>query len=359
MLSFNELQEKKTKIKINPKKEEMMEGDKTLNHGDDCNCMKCDKKRRKDDLGDEKTVSTEELAYDSQEEVSEESNQEIAETEKTVLTFDQFQYAQTLDEEQLQEFLKGLFGGGSKVLNTATPSPSQRAVSGLQNQARQGNLMGSGMIANTAQKMMNRRDQQAAMMKQLLGRSKGGLVKKKIKKEEVELVNEMPLPGAGSQGANVGSSSGGGSRVGGTPANASTAALALGKSKGGLVKKKKSYKESMEFFEDRAADAQKSLDKVKKRQKVLDKYEKDTGRKADIKKTPEYKQHKMRFPGAKRTGKKVPGAKETELQQHNRRVSKHNERLIKHGPTKKEAERQKGYDAYEKKHKRGNKSVWD
>lgn len=300
MLSFNQLQEKKTKVKINPKKEDVMEGDKTLNHGDDCNCMKCDKKRRKDDLGDEKTVSTEELAYDSQEEVSEESNQEIAETEKTFLTFDQFQYAQTLDEEQLQEFLQGLFGGGNKVPNTARQSPSQQAVRGLQNQARQGNLMGSGMIANTAQKMMNRRDQQAAMMKQLLGRSKGG-----------------------------------------------------------KVKKKKSYKESMEFFEDRAADAQKSLDKVKKRQKVLDKYEKDTGRKSDIKKTPEYKQHKMRFPGAKRTGKKVPGSKETELQQHNRRVSKHNERLIKHGPTKKETERQKGYDAYEKKHKRGNKSVWD
>ena len=187
MLSFNELQEKKTKIKINPKKEEMMEGDKTLNHGDDCNCMKCDKKRRKDDLGDEKTVSTEELAYDSQEEVSEESNQELAETEKTLLTFDQLQHAKTLDEEQLQEFLKGLFGGGSKVPNTATPSPSQRAVSGLQNQARQGNLMGSGMIANTAQKMMNRRDQQAAMMKQLLGRSKGGKVKKKSYKESLEI----------------------------------------------------------------------------------------------------------------------------------------------------------------------------
>ena len=114
-----------------------------------------------------------------------------------------------------------------------------------------------------------------------------------------------------------------------------------------------------QFNEGRAEDAQKSLSKVKKRQKVLDKYEKDTGRKADIKKTPEYKQHKMRFPGAKRTGKKVKGAKETELQQHNRRTTKHNERLMKHGPTKKEAERQKGYDAYEKKHKRGNKSVWD
>ena len=114
-----------------------------------------------------------------------------------------------------------------------------------------------------------------------------------------------------------------------------------------------------QFNEGRAEDAKKSLDAVKKRQKVLDAHEKKTGKKLDITKTPEHKQHKMRFPGAKRTGKKVKGAKETELQQHNRRVSKHNERLIKKGPTKKEAERQKGYDAYEKKHKRGNKSVWD
>ena len=184
MLSFKDLHEKKTKIKLNPKKEDVMEGDKTLNHGDDCNCMKCDKKRRKDDLGDEKTVSTEELAYDSQEEVSEESNQEIAETEKTLLTFDQLQHAKTLDEEQLQEFLQGLFGGGNKRPGTGP----NNAVTGLQNQARQGNLMGSGMIANTAQKMMNRRDQQAAMMKQLLGRSKGGKVKKKKSyKESLEI----------------------------------------------------------------------------------------------------------------------------------------------------------------------------
>ena len=108
--------------------------------------------------------------------------------------------------------------------------------------------MGSGMIANTAQKMMNRRDQQAAMMKQLLGRSKGGPVKKKVKKEEVELVNEMPLPGAGKQ-CKHGFFFGWWSSCWGTPANASTAALALGRSKGGLVKKKKSYKESLEIFE--------------------------------------------------------------------------------------------------------------
>ena len=100
MLSFKDLHEKKTKIKLNPKKEDVMEGDKTLNHGDDCNCMKCDKKRRKEDLGDEKTVSTEETAYVSQEEVSEESDQSIGEKETSgLLTFGQFAEGLSIDDQ--------------------------------------------------------------------------------------------------------------------------------------------------------------------------------------------------------------------------------------------------------------------
>ena len=231
MLSFKELSEKKTKVKINPKLKDMMEGgcgtlpkmskggaitvDKIKNnHGDDCDCKKCDKKRRSEDLGDETTVSTEETAYVSQEEVSEESTKEIAETETSLLTFTQFQEARRGPED-----------------------PSKAA-----------------------------------------------------KREKAE----------------------------------------------------------------------KSYAAVQKRQKVLDKHEKKTGKKLDIGKSPEGRLHKMRHPGS-RQKPKVKGAKETELQQHNRRVSKHNERLIKRGPTKKEAERQKGYDAYEKKHKSkyGNRSVWD
>ena len=58
MLSFRELQEKKTKIKLNPKKDELMEKMKG-NHGEDCGCMKCDKKRRKDDVNDGPDVATE------------------------------------------------------------------------------------------------------------------------------------------------------------------------------------------------------------------------------------------------------------------------------------------------------------
>ena len=93
MLSFKQLQEKKTKVLINPKKEDIIEKDKSLNHGEDCGCMKCDKQRRKDELGDEKSVSTEQKIYDSNEEVSEESTESNAEsdnTETNLLTFEKF-----------------------------------------------------------------------------------------------------------------------------------------------------------------------------------------------------------------------------------------------------------------------------
>ena len=135
MLSFKELQEKKTKIKLNPKKDELMEKMKG-NHGEDCGCMKCEKKRRKDDVNDGPDIASEsavpgkpaeklktdrnmfnipkdeqdaakerlkakaaakrkqlnkEEAYVSQEEVSEESDESIEEKETSnLLTFGQF-----------------------------------------------------------------------------------------------------------------------------------------------------------------------------------------------------------------------------------------------------------------------------
>ena len=125
MLSFNDLQEKKTKIKLNPKKDDVMEGscgsmpkmakggaitvDKLKNnHGDDCNCKKCEKKRRSEDLGDETTVSTEETAYVSQEEVSEESTKE-SDSEANLLTFNQY-----FDEATRLKKEKGYDKGGTK-----------------------------------------------------------------------------------------------------------------------------------------------------------------------------------------------------------------------------------------------------
>ena len=91
-----------------------------------------------------------------------------------------------------------------------------------------------------------------------------------------------------------------------------------------------------QFNEGRAEDAKKSLDAVKKRQKVLDAHEKKTGKKLDINKSVEARDHKKNFPGAKRTGKKVKGAKETPQETQNRRINKSTARIVKHGYTSKE-----------------------
>ena len=57
MLSFKELSEKKkTNVLINPKKKDLQE----KNHGEDCDCMKCEEKRRKEDVNDGPDIATEE-----------------------------------------------------------------------------------------------------------------------------------------------------------------------------------------------------------------------------------------------------------------------------------------------------------
>ena len=91
-----------------------------------------------------------------------------------------------------------------------------------------------------------------------------------------------------------------------------------------------------QFNEDRAADAKASLEKVKARQKVLDAHEKKTGKKLDINKSVEARDHKKNFPGAKRTGKKVKGAKETPAQTQDRRIRQASTRIATRGYTSKE-----------------------
>lgn len=107
-----------------------------------------------------------------------------------------------------------------------------------------------------------------------------------------------------------------------------------------------SFSEFHNLQEGKAEDAKASLEKVKARQKVLDAHEKKTGKKLDITKSPEHKEHKKNFPGAKRTGKKVKGAKETSLEKHNRQVQTYTDRLRKYGKTAK----QKRDDAAMAKH---------
>ena len=340
MLSFKALSEKKTKIKINPKQSEITEMEN--NHGEDCDCMKCEKKRRKE--GGEKEVATEakyydpmdddtfdhdeaeatrgqsgknksitikkktkkstkkeDVAYVSQEEVSEESNQSIAETE-TLLTFGQFcEDSRRMSNKQhtarVKQNIKA-FGSNYTPPNNYDPDANR----------------GQGEVVTRKQMEKKRR--------------------KSLRQEEVEQIAEMPFQVMGSPDGKK-------EKKIGKPvkskkyADARAAELAdTHKATGG--KYRSQYVEEIELEEGRSEDAQVSLAKVKARQKVLDAHEKKTGKKLDIAKTPEHKAHKKEFPGAKRTGKKVPGAKETPAETQRRQTNRQVSRVVKHGYTSKE-----------------------
>ena len=120
MLSFKDLSEKKTKVTLNPKLKDVMEkkgcnhtkkgmncpmhgmepcpdtevseGKKTGSCGKPADECMCDKKQKTPAQRsvEGKANSMEEQAYVSQEEISEESTEEVAETETSLLTFKQF-----------------------------------------------------------------------------------------------------------------------------------------------------------------------------------------------------------------------------------------------------------------------------
>ena len=156
MLSFKELSEKKTKVTINPKLDDLKEKTKLSDCGEDCDCMKCEKKRRGDDVNDGPDVANEsavpgkpaeklktdrnmfsipkderaaaaerlkakaaakrkanlkkEEAYVSQEEVSEESDQSIEKEEtSSLLKFEDFVSAlNDLNEGRAEDAKKSL-----------------------------------------------------------------------------------------------------------------------------------------------------------------------------------------------------------------------------------------------------------
>ena len=219
MLSFKALSEKKTKIKINPRKEEMMEKMKN-NHGEDCDCTKCEKKRRSEDVNDGPDIATE---------AAKKKDDSYLETD--------FKKRQKNNEKARKDLMKG-----PQMKNPHFESKENAYVS-----------------------------------------------QEEVSEESTEEVAETET------------------------------LLTFG-----------------QFNEDRAADAKASLEKVKARQKVLDAHEKKTGKKLDITKSPEHKDHKKNFPGAKRTGKKVKGAKETPAQTQDRRIRQASTRIATRGYTSKE-----------------------
>ena len=166
MLSFKQLQEKKTKVKINPNLKDVMEKsscdcecDTHESHdecGDDCNCNSMSEAKKKDDTYLEtdfkKRLKNNEKArkelmkgpqmknphlesYDSQEEVSEESTEES--TENSILTFNNFQEATRLKKE------KGYDKGGTKK-PSGKPTAMSVVLAKIRKEHGAGAVMGQG-----------------------------------------------------------------------------------------------------------------------------------------------------------------------------------------------------------------------
>tara|TARA_B100000073_G_scaffold195045_1_gene161561 strand:+ start:857 stop:1525 length:669 start_codon:yes stop_codon:yes gene_type:complete len=137
MLSFKALTEKKkTEVKVNPKKDELLEAPrkKDMNHGEDCDCKICEAKRKGEEVHDgpdtakvesveplNKTL-TNQTAYDSHQEVSEESNQEERNQETSLVRFSDFNEATRLKKE------KGYDKGGTRK---PAPKPKDGKPSAL------------------------------------------------------------------------------------------------------------------------------------------------------------------------------------------------------------------------------------
>ena len=368
MLSFAQLSEKTTKVKINPKVDDIKEGDgvKKGNHGEDCDCMKCEKKRRKGDSDTEittesavpgkpaekvgaltnidipqserdaakarllakakakrekmkesyydpmedddfdhdeaertrgqsgknksitikkktKKTTKEEIAYVSQEEVSEESNQSFGEEETEILTF-----AQHVDEG-VKGAIKGAVKGAAKGAALGALGAAGVTAAGLTGGAAIPAAAAAGAITHGAYNAAKGASQNDKLYK---------LRQADQKKRDAKLL---------------------------------ASASKTKKESANLL----SFGNFTELNEGRAEDAQKSLDALKKRQSVLDAHEKMTGKKLDITKTPEHKAHKKEFPGS-RQPKKVKGAKETPLETQNRRVNRSNARIVSKGYSSKE-----------------------
>lgn len=154
MLSFKSLTEKKkTEVKVNPKKDELLEAPrkKDMNHGDDCDCKICEAKRKGEEVHDgpdtakvesveplNKTL-TNQTAYDSHQEVSEESNQEERNQETSLVRFSDFNEATRLKKE------KGYDKGGTKKpIPGAKPTAMDIVKANIAKQYGKGAILGQG-----------------------------------------------------------------------------------------------------------------------------------------------------------------------------------------------------------------------
>ncbi|WAX22931.1 hypothetical protein [Synechococcus phage S-M1] len=260
-----------------------------------------------------KKTTKEEIAYVSQEEVSEESNQE-SETE-TFLTFKQF--TEGLTDLQRRRYLGRRPGEEKERLKRINDRKDKKAaLAAMEKQYK-------GMKAGIYSSYEPEGEQLAEMPFQVMGSPDG----KKERKIGKPVKSKKYADARAAELADTHKATGGKYRsqyVEEVELDEATRAAKEGK--------KDEHRVGVEI---RAKQAAKSLAAKKARQAVLDAHEKKTGKKLDISKSPEGKTHAKHFGGSRQT-KKVKGEKETPAETHNRRVGKNVARIVKHGYTSKE-----------------------
>ena len=346
MLSFRALSEKKTKVTLNPKLKDVMEKKGCSKCEDtcskDCKCSCHDKEMSEstyDPMEDpdfdhdeaeatrgqsgknksitvkKKTKKTtkEDVAYVSQEEVSEESNQSIAETE-TLLTFGQF--TEGLTDLQRRRYLGRREGESKERLKRINDRKVKKAaLASLEKHAK-------GMKAGIYDSYETEGEQLAEMPFQVYGSPDG----KKEKKIGKPVKSGKYAAARAAELEDTHRATGGKYRAQKEEVELDEATRAAKEGK------KDEHRVGVEI---RAKQSAVTLAAKRARQKVLDAHEKKTGKKLDISKSPEGKKHAQYF-GGSRQEKKVKGAKETPAETHNRRVGRQVSRVVKHGYTSKE-----------------------
>ena len=259
-----------------------------------------------------KKTTKEEIAYVSQEEVSEESNQE-SETE-TFLTFKQF--TEGLTDLQRRRYLGRREGESKERLKRINDRKVKKAaLASLEKHAK-------GMKAGIYDSYEEEGEQLAEMPYQVYGSPDG----KKEKKIGKPVKSGKYAAARAAELEDTHRATGGKYRAQKEEVELDEATRAAKEGK------KDEHRVGVEI---RAKQSATSLAAKRARQKVLDTYEKKTGKKLDISKSPEGKTHAKHFGGSRQT-KKVKGEKETPAETHNRRVNKNVARIVKRGYTSKE-----------------------
>ena len=281
MLSFKDLTEKQSKIKINPRLEDIKEGDKKK-------CSKCDGKgcEHCDDTG----YHAESSCGGSHSKKKKKPMSEAKKKDPTYLETD-FKKRQANNEKARKDLMKG-----PQMKN---PHFESKWYDPMEDPDFD--------------------HDEAERTRGQSGKPAKKKTKKSTKKEEVAYVSQEEVSEEGNQSI----------------AETETF-LTFGQFDEATRAAKEGKKDEHRVGVDiRAKQSAATLAAKRSRQKVLDAYEKKTGKKLDISKTPEGKKHAQHF-GGSRQEKKVKGAKETPLETHNRRVGRQVSRVVKHGYTSKE-----------------------